>query len=85
MLLRSAMILWLSAFALAGGLHAHPGHAVEVVDGNSLTHYAAHPDHLMVWLVAIVSVYAIWHVQRRGARKPELAHALAPKNRHSSE
>ena len=81
MLLRPAIFSMIAAVALAGNVHAHPGHAIEVGDSQSLAHYATHPDHLAVWLVTLCAILALVTVIHRGTRRPVPAYARAVKPR----
>ncbi|MGN6545601.1 MAG: hypothetical protein ACTHK7_11175 [Aureliella sp.] len=81
MLLRAFMLF--SAPALVGTACAfgHPGHAVEVVDPQTLSHYALHPDHLIGWIVASAAVASVWLMARAARRRPAPAYARARKVR----
>ena len=81
MLLRPALVSLFSALVLAGSVHAHPGHAVEVADPQSLTHYATHPDHLSLWILAFVAVLFISTLLKQRIGRLAPAYARAPKHR----
>jgi hypothetical protein len=81
MLLRPAIVSLICTFALAGTLRAHPGHAVDVADPQSLTHYATHPDHVILWIVALASLLFLWTMLKQKTRRLAPAYARAPKHR----
>lgn len=80
MLLRAFVLFLVPAFISAGSAFGHPGHAVEVGDSQSLSHYALHPDHLTVWFAAAVAAVCVWLVRRAlSRRRPAPAYARVRK------
>ncbi len=74
MRIRNAVLAMLCACATQQLVMAHPGHTVQPEAPHSLTHYLAHPDHLIQWFViAVVIACAI--VMLRGIKRPAPAYA----------
>ena len=80
MLLRPAMVSLLSVLVLAGNVLAHPGHAVESADPQSLTHYVTHPDHAILWIMALAALLFIGTLLKQKTRRLVPAYARAPKH-----
>lgn len=82
MLLRPAALSLVLALALAANGHAHPGHSGEVNEPHSVMHYATHPDHVIVWIVALAAALMLWQDDvNRGSRRLIPAYARAAKVR----
>lgn len=81
MLLRAFVLFSVPAFISAACAYGHPGHAVEVGDSQSLSHYALHPDHLMTWIVGAVVLTAGWLITRAASRRLAPAYARVRKLR----
>ena len=79
MLLRSAIGSLLCTSTLAANLFAHPGHVSHVEQPNALSHYLFHPDHLIVWMLAVAAGAIIWWTTRRRTRELVPAYARAVK------
>lgn len=81
MLLRAFVLFLMPALFSAACAYGHPGHAVEVGDSQSLSHYALHPDHLITWIVAAVAIVGAWFATRAASRRLAPAYARVRKSR----
>lgn len=73
---RSIAVLSFATLLACGSLaEAHPGHAVEASDSNSMTHYLTHPDHILWWVVVAVVIATGIVTARALRRKPAPAYA----------
>lgn len=55
---RLACLSLITAIVSAGQAFAHPGHAVDIGDSHTLSHYVTHPDHLPAWVLIAAVVFA---------------------------
>ncbi len=77
MRIRNAVLAMLCACATQQLVMAHPGHTVQPEAPHSLTHYLAHPDHLIQWFViaVVIACAILCSAASNGQHPPTLATA----------